>query len=183
MNAKSDVSKRNFLSELHKSKISDKPISTPVRIHVLHRIVRTIGIRGHPEVLFEHGVPACEHWRLIIPCFVVVHTRFLVQFLGVEGIFGNDVIAEGGVVLGGDFTERSIEESLGDILVLVGYKGSGTEMVGVVVEVFPFISFLFSSPGKNERNEAKKGKKKVTRGNLRTHCRILPQLNPLNLTV
>ena len=60
--------------------------------------------------------------------------------------------------------------------------GAGVGGIVAVVGFFPFISFLFSSPGKKERNEAKKGKKKVTRGNLRAQCCILPLLKPLNLT-
>jgi hypothetical protein len=65
-------------------------------------------------------------------------------------------------------------------LVLVKHGELVSPCVGSVVAIigfFPFISFLFSSPGKKERNEAKKGKKKVTRGNLRAQCCILPLLN------
>ena len=112
-------------------------------------------VRREPWFLVHHGIPAREHRRFVVTGFVIVHAGLFVQFLGVEGVFGDYVTAEVGVVLSCYLTKGCVEEALGDVLVLVGNKGGAAEVVGVVVEVFPFISFLFSSPGKKERNEAK----------------------------
>ena len=70
---------------------------------------------------------------IVIPRFIVVHAGFLVQFLGVEGVFGQGAVLPHWGVFGGNFTKGSVKEALGYSLVLVCHKRGGTKVVGVVV--------------------------------------------------
>ena len=70
-------------------------------------------VRREPWFLVHHRVPAREHRWFIVPCFIVVHAGFFVQFLGVEGIFGQSAVLPQGGVFRGDFAKGSIQEALG----------------------------------------------------------------------
>ena len=105
----------------------------PRRVDILHRIIRTVGVRRKRRILLKQRIPAYKHRRCHVPRLIVVHPRLFIQLFCIKTVFRKHRRTKTIVIFIRNLPKRRIKETLLYTCILVSNIARATQMVRVVV--------------------------------------------------